>query len=188
METKSCSSISTLINRYPLEACSDYGSLIARYSERYVSSSKTGSPSCGRFTPESAEPYAQGRRFMLHQVHGEYQRLPGLQDMEHVPYRYDDNREYMLPYILDITTAGAGAKRKKEREAERNRQIIKDALTAAEQASRAKSDFLSRMSHEIRTPMNAVIGMTTIAAASLDNRDKLTDCLGKIGCPVTFLC
>lgn len=37
------------------------------------------------------------------------------------------------------------------------------------------------MSHEIRTPMNAVIGMTTIAAASLDNRDKLTDCLGKIG-------
>lgn len=79
------------------------------------------------------------------------------------------------------------SQQEKEREAERNRQIIKDALTAAEQASRAKSDFLSRMSHEIRTPMNAVIGMTTIAAASLDNRDKLTDCLGKIGLSSRYL-
>jgi len=33
----------------------------------------------------------------------------------------------------------------------------------AEQASQAKTNFLSKMSHEIRTPMNAILGMTELA-------------------------
>ncbi len=65
--------------------------------------------------------------------------------------------------------------------------VLQDALKMAEQANTAKSDFLSRMSHDIRTPMNAIMGMTSIAAANLDNRTKIEDCLAKIGLSAKFL-
>ena len=57
---------------------------------------------------------------------------------------------------------------------------LEEAAHAAQNASRAKSAFLSNMSHDIRTPMNAVIGFTTLARANIDRRDKLEDYLDKI--------
>ncbi len=50
----------------------------------------------------------------------------------------------------------------------------------AERANMAKSEFLSNMSHDIRTPMNAIVGMTAIAAANMDSREKVENCLKKI--------
>lgn len=60
-------------------------------------------------------------------------------------------------------------------------QALRDALVNAQSANAAKQNFLSRMSHEIRTPMNAIIGMTTIAAAHIDDQKRVEDCLEKIG-------
>lgn len=62
----------------------------------------------------------------------------------------------------------------------RSRQVLQEAMLAAEHANTAKSEFLSRMSHEIRTPLNAIIGMTTIAAASVGDPARVEDCLSKI--------
>lgn len=57
---------------------------------------------------------------------------------------------------------------------------LKEALELAEEASLAKSNFLSAMSHDIRTPMNAIMGMTTLAIANLNDRERIEDCLQKI--------
>ena len=62
----------------------------------------------------------------------------------------------------------------------RNRQVLADALAAAEHSNRAKTTFLNNMSHDIRTPMNAIIGFTSLAAAHIDNQEAVSGYLQKI--------
>jgi signal transduction histidine kinase/CheY-like chemotaxis protein len=61
-----------------------------------------------------------------------------------------------------------------------NRQL-RTAVSAADRANRAKTDFLSMMSHDIRTPMNAIIGLTTIAGKNVDDPASVRESLHKIG-------
>ena len=66
-------------------------------------------------------------------------------------------------------------------------QALSDALTAAEEASKAKTAFLSNMSHEIRTPMNAIIGLDSIALNDPDTPPKTREYLEKIGASAEHL-
>lgn len=92
---------------------------------------------------------------------------------------WQDGCPVYLIIFIDITDVTE--LRKMHKKLTEQTEALKDALAAAESANRAKSDFLSRMSHEIRTPMNAIIGMTTIAAAYIEDQKRVADCLEKIG-------
>ena len=60
-----------------------------------------------------------------------------------------------------------------------NRQL-RETAALAEQASQAKTQFLSSMSHDIRTPLNAVLGMTELAKKRVDDAPYVQECLNKI--------
>ncbi|MCK5680587.1 nuclear transport factor 2 family protein, partial [bacterium] len=49
---------------------------------------------------------------------------------------------------------------------------VRQAWAAAEEAHKAKSQFLATMSHEIRTPLNSLVGFSTLARTTTDP-DKL---------------
>ena len=54
-------------------------------------------------------------------------------------------------------------------------------LSAAEEASKAKTFFLSNMSHDIRTPLNAIIGYTTLANGEGVTFEEKSGYIDKIG-------
>ena len=54
------------------------------------------------------------------------------------------------------------------------------ALHKAEEASAAKTEFLSNMSHDIRTPINGIMGMLDIAEENFDDKARVKDCIAKM--------
>ena len=105
-----------------------------------------------------------------------YTRLDGNERLHYqmsvARFRDDDGTGYFVIGFRDISAAI-------EKELQ-TQQALQDAYDVAEAANHAKSDFLQTMSHDIRTPMNGIIGMTAIAAAHIDDKEKVQDSLQKI--------
>lgn len=74
-----------------------------------------------------------------------------------------------------------------QRKEEEYRKDMQEALRLAQEASKAKTRFLSHMSHEIRTPLNAVIGMAAIASTALTDTAFVQDCHKKIDHAANYL-
>ncbi len=101
--------------------------------------------------------------------------------------RYKKITEYYLDRARDIivlTREDVSAIVEEER---RKSELLTEALDAANQASHAKSQFLSRMSHELRTPMNAIIGLSALAANDVHDPVAMEDAIGKIGMSARYL-
>ena len=90
-----------------------------------------------------------------------------------IPLEWDGTK------LVKVLLASMDVSQEKKAEIESHK-ALKEAYRAAENASHAKTDFLSNMSHDIRTPMNAIVGLTAIAGANVENQDKVVECLGKI--------
>ena len=58
--------------------------------------------------------------------------------------------------------------------------VATEALQTAENANKAKTDFLSNMSHDIRTPMNAIIGIASLIRHDAGNKAKVIEYADKI--------
>ena len=80
----------------------------------------------------------------------------------------------------EIQTLAMKEMEESNKELKKAKDITTEALQTAENANKAKTDFLSNMSHDIRTPMNAIIGMTSLIRHDAGNKAKVIEYADKI--------
>lgn len=124
------------------------------------------------------DSYANGKKF--YEIEYYDTRLENYQRMT-ILMTTDEESGHVMACVIghDITKQKVQVESAKKALAAKNLEL-QTALTQAEEANNAKSEFLSRMSHDIRTPMNGILGMTRIAQDSIENKEKVLLALKKI--------
>ncbi len=99
--------------------------------------------------------------------------------MRVAPYRSTENKILgCVITLMDITS---------QKQSQANLQNTEKRLSMAQQASDAKSDYLSRIAHEIRTPMSSLLSLSKTAKQQIDNKENLLSSLDKISDTVGYM-
>ena len=112
-------------------------------------------------------------RYLARRAGREYYEMIRMAGVRRVEDR-DDHKVHSIG--LGLTEIDAEV-----RESMAKNEALAEALAIAEEASKAKTAFLSNMSHEIRTPMNAIIGLDTLALRKNTLDPETREYLEKIG-------
>ena len=160
-----------------------YHERFAEYCEKYVDQEyKEGflrfiTPDHVRHTLETESIMAY--RYLARRNGVEYYEMLRMAGVRH-PGERDDNTVHKVGVGFTVIDA-------EMRESMAKNHALAEALAAAQEASKAKTAFLSNMSHEIRTPMNAIIGLNNIAMNEPSASEKVKEYLAKIGTSATHL-
>ena len=118
-------------------------------------------------------------RYLARRNGVEYYEMLRMAGVRH-PGQRDDNLVHKVGVGFTVIDA-------EMRESMARNHALAEALAAAEEASKAKTAFLSNMSHEIRTPMNAIIGLNNIAMNEPSASEKVKEYLTRIGTAANHL-
>ena len=101
---------------------------------------------------------------------------------EDITYKGEESGHKIFCVVANNVTSEVNLRNEIEKRLKQETELKK----RAENASEAKTEFISKMSHDLRTPLTNIIGMTSIAIKQ-ENPTRTSDCLSKIDVSSKYL-